>query len=613
MKLDFIAPDKLFLDKSNMRHGKKPPDVSDLMPTIRKRGILQPLVVRPAPDDDRFGIVAGRRRWTADSLARTEGIDHGPLPCAILDDSDDADAIEASLIENIARLDPDEVTRWATFVRLVKEGRTPEDIAATFGLPDLAVRRVLALGNLLPRIRDLYARQEIDAASIRHLTLASKRQQQDWLQLANDPQCCAPTGRDLKAWLLGGQVIPASHALFDIAESGLATVADLFGEDRYFPDPMVFWEEQNAAVEAHRAAYLAVGWAEVMIMPPGEFFSQWEYEKTSKRKGGRVYIDVRSNGEVSFHEGYVSRREHARAERQQPGGEAKPARPEVTSALGTYIDLHRHAAVRAVMTGHPHVALRLMVAHVIAGSPLWSVRLEPQSTRDLGVCESVETCAGEAAFDRHRRAVLDLLGFNSEEATVTGGDGDPFGRQGDRLTAIFLRLLDVPDTAVLDVVAVVMGETLAMGSPPIDALGLTLGMDMADWWQADPALFDLIRDKEVLGAMVAEVAGPTIASANAGETGKVLKKIVTDHLAGADGRTKVERWVPGWMRFPPAAYTKRGGVGSVTAHARVAFVLAERDRPEPDPAAPAPAIDPGMDETPEPPAPVAVAPEALAA
>src|SRR3546814_17932122 len=73
------------------------------------------------------------------------------LPCAILELGDDADAIEASLIENMARLDPDEVTQWASFVRLVKEGRKVEDIAATYGLPDLAVKRVLAPGNLLPR------------------------------------------------------------------------------------------------------------------------------------------------------------------------------------------------------------------------------------------------------------------------------------------------------------------------------------------------------------------------------------------------------------------------------------------------------------------------------
>ncbi|MES0008023.1 hypothetical protein NKK52_31410 [Mesorhizobium sp. C277A] len=37
------------------------------------------------------------------------------MPCAIMEDGDDADALEASLIENLARLDPDEVWQWETF------------------------------------------------------------------------------------------------------------------------------------------------------------------------------------------------------------------------------------------------------------------------------------------------------------------------------------------------------------------------------------------------------------------------------------------------------------------------------------------------------------------
>lgn len=241
----------------------------------------------------------------------------------------------------------------------------------------------------------------------------------------------------------------------------------------------------------------------------------------------------------------------------------------MTAALGTYIDLHRHAVARAAMTAQPGVALRLMVAHAIAGSPLWSVRAEPQASRDEATRLSVAGSAAEEAFDGRRRAVLELLGLGGEHGSVAGGRGDGLGRSRDRLGAIFLRLLDLPDAALGDVVAVVMGETLSVGSPAVEALGLTLRIDMADWWHADAALFDLIRDKEVLGAMVAEVAGPQVASANAREKGKTLKKIVADHLAGTAGRGKVERWVPGWLRFPPVAYTERGGVGAVSAFARL--------------------------------------------
>src|SRR3546814_20603241 len=93
---------------------------------------------------------------------------------------------------------------------------------------------------------------------------------------------------------------------------------------------------------------------------------------------------------------------------------------------------------------------------------------------------------------------------------------------------------------------------------------------MARYWQADDAFFELVRDREVLTCIVAEVAGPTVANANAGEKAKTLKRIVRDHLDGTDGRRKVDGWVPRWMAFPPTAYTVRAGVGTVETAATVA-------------------------------------------
>jgi ParB family chromosome partitioning protein len=564
MTLVFIDQDKLSVSKTNMRYGKKAPDVSDILPTVRKRGVIQTLLVRPNCQDGHFEIVAGSRRFHAARIVAAETGEAEPLPCRILSETDDAAAIEASMIENLARLDADEVTQWETFTRLVKEGRDVADIAATFGLPDLTIARVLALGNLLPRVRSLYAAEKIDRATVRHLTLASKSQQRAWLALFDDPDAYVPTGHQLKAWLFGGQSIPARFALFDLEGFKGATVADLFGEDCYFADADAFWTAQNEAIEARRAAYLEEGWSDVVIVPPSDYFHTYEYEKAPKRKGGRVYVDVRSNGEVTFHEGYMTRKEAQRSARGEAPEPAKIARPEVTSTMQTYLDLHRHAATRAALIGHPGVALRLMVAHAIGGSHLWRVSPEPQTTRNDEVRESLETCRGETVFDERRRAVLEVLGFSAEEPTVTGGNGDDYGVAG-----IFLRLIDLPDPVIMEIITVVMGETLASGSAAVAAVGLQIGVDMADWWQADDAFFELIRDKEVLSRIVAEVAGETVATANAGEKTKTLKRIVSDHLDGADGRTKVERWVPKWLGFPASAYTSRGGVGTVAAHAKV--------------------------------------------
>ena len=431
MKLDFIPLSKLSISKTNMRYARKAPDVADILPTVRRRGVIQPIIVRPNCAPDAFEIVAGSRRFHAALIVAEEKRATGEadsevaaIPCAILEEGDDADAVEASMIENMARRDADEVTQWESFTRLVKEGRKLDDIADTFGLPELTVRRVLALGNLLPRIRQMYAKDDIDRATVRHLTLASKSQQKAWLALVDDEDAYAPTGSQLKGWLFGGQSVGTRHALFDIEASGLVTIADLFGDDRYFADADAFWDAQNAAIAARREDYLDEGWNDVVILSPNDYFSVWEHVKTTKRKGGRIYVEVRATGEVTFHEGYLTRKEAERVAKGEPGGAGtKVARPEVTSTMATYIDLHRHAAVRAALTGFPAVALRLMVAHAIVGSPYWKVQAAPQTSRNDLIAESIENAPGEADFDHMRRKALGLLGFGAEEPTLIGGNG----------------------------------------------------------------------------------------------------------------------------------------------------------------------------------------------
>src|SRR5690606_15538586 len=275
---------------------------------------LVPLIVRAqsCPEHveggatDTYEIVAGRRRYHAALAVAEEGGGIEELPCAVIEPGDDAAALEVSLIENIARLDPDEVTRWETFTRLVREGRSAEDIALTFGLTELQVKRTLALGSLLPRIRNLYRAEKIDAVTVRHLTLASKARQREWLALLDSEDAYAPVGQQLKAWLFGGASISTSAALFDLASFDGVIVADLFGEESYFADAGQFWAAQNAAIENRADAYREAGWGEVVILAPGQYFHTWEHERRAKAKGGKVYIAIGHRGEVAFHEGYVT-------------------------------------------------------------------------------------------------------------------------------------------------------------------------------------------------------------------------------------------------------------------------------------------------------------------
>ena len=581
MKLAHIDQDRLSISPANMRGGKKPPDISDILPSVRARGVLVPLLVRQNGSAETFEIVAGRRRYCAAQVVANENGTPEPLPCAIMEAGDDAAAVEASLIENLARLAPDEVTQWESFTQLVKEGRTPDDISMTFGMPELTVKRILALGNLLPRIRQLYRAEEIDATSVRNLTLATKAQQKTWLALYDDPEASIPKGHQLKIWLFGGASISTSVALFDLDAYEGRIVKDLFDADGYFGDFDHFFAAQMAEIETRKAAYIADGWSDFVILDPAEHFRYWEHSVTSKRKGGRVYAAMARNGEVSFHEGYLTVKEAARAAKGEgPELVAKTTRPEITSAMTTYVDLHRHAAVRSALATKPHVALRVMVAHAICGSPLWRVEVQNQKSRNQAVDESIETCVAEARFDERRRAVLAVLGFDDDEPNVTLGHDPETG-----ITGLFQRLLDLPDVVVLEVLAVAMAETLASGSTLIETIGVHLGVKMADYWVADDAFYGLLRDREVLTSILSEVGGAAVAQAHAAEKTKTIKSVINDCLTGEKGRTKVEQWVPRWMAFPPSAYTQRGGVATLAAANRAAWLGEPKAPLDPDPAA----------------------------
>ncbi|WP_225769567.1 ParB/RepB/Spo0J family partition protein [Inquilinus sp. Marseille-Q2685] len=409
MELLHIPLDKLYPSPLNMRHGKAEPDVSDLLPSVRARGILIPLLVRP--DGERYEVIAGKRRYFAARTVEEEAGEIEPPPCGVLAPGDDAAAIEASMIENMARLDPDEMSQHEAMVRLIRAGRSVAQIAATFGLTEAMVKRRLALGNLLPRLRDLTRRQEVDAETIRHLTMASKGKQREWLALYDDPKQWAPTGIQAKRWILGGQAIPVSAALFPLDEYPGRVVSDLFREERYFADPEAFWPLQNAAVAAKRNALLAAGWAGVEVLEAGKHFAEWEHERVPKAKGGKVFVTVSHQGEVELHEGWLTRKEARKLRPKEDKDKPEPAaRPEVSRALRRYLDLHRHAAVRAALLGHPRTALRLLLAHVIAPSGHWQVEWEAQEAPNEAVAKSLAGSVSEAAFDAERCMLLDRLG-----------------------------------------------------------------------------------------------------------------------------------------------------------------------------------------------------------
>ncbi len=313
----------------------------------------------------------------------------------------------------------------------------------------------------------------------------------------------------------------------------------------------LLWELQNKAIAAKRDAYLANGWVAVAILDQGETFRSWEYEKTSKKKGGYVFIAVSQRGEVEVFEGYRSHKDVKSTRRGEATDDAAPVadgRPAMSSTLQNYIDLHRHAAVRLALLGDAQVALRLMIAEAICGSPLWQVKAEPQSAKSNAIAGSIAASPAQDEFIRRRATIVSLLGLEDECGTMVQG--------GDEVVAanVFATLLKLPNVDVMRVVAMLAADTLASGSALVEAVGIQLKVDTARTWTPDDAFFELVREKHVVNAMLAEVASKAVADANVAERLKTQKKIIRDHLDGTNGRAKVAPWLPRWLPFPTRGY-----------------------------------------------------------
>ncbi|MCL4535921.1 MAG: ParB/RepB/Spo0J family partition protein [Bacteroidetes bacterium] len=118
-----------------------------LAASIRRHGLLQPLVVRETPPSDqggaRYQIVAGERRWRA---ARMAGLKRVPV---VVREASGSQVTELALVENIQRADLNPIEEASAYRRLVRvHGLTQEEIAARMGKSAPAISNALRLLSL---------------------------------------------------------------------------------------------------------------------------------------------------------------------------------------------------------------------------------------------------------------------------------------------------------------------------------------------------------------------------------------------------------------------------------------------------------------------------------
>jgi len=146
---------KLIMSKDNPRKTKEKGADPMLVASIRSRGLLQNLGVRPsAASAGKFEVRFGERRLKALRALEKEG--HfgkaAVFACKILSE-DEAEADEAALSENISRLNMNPVDEFEAFRKLESKGLSVADIALRFAITERQVAQRLALGDAAPCVR----------------------------------------------------------------------------------------------------------------------------------------------------------------------------------------------------------------------------------------------------------------------------------------------------------------------------------------------------------------------------------------------------------------------------------------------------------------------------
>ena len=172
LPLDVIVP-----NPSQPRRHFDEESLSGLASSIREHGVLQPVLVRPRPDD-KYELIAGERRWRAAKIA---GL---PTILALVSHHDDLAALEVGLIENLAREDLNPVEEARAIARLSKEfGLSYQQIGDRVGRHRSVVSNVVRLLNLSEEILELLERGEL---STRHgIVLLKAKDLQARSQLAS--------------------------------------------------------------------------------------------------------------------------------------------------------------------------------------------------------------------------------------------------------------------------------------------------------------------------------------------------------------------------------------------------------------------------------------------
>ena len=145
-------------------------ELEELAQSIRSRGVIQPLLVRPAPGrPGESEIVAGERRWRA---AQRAGLRELPV---VLRDLDDTEVLQIAIVENVQRADLNAVEEALAYRSLIDQyGHTQEAVAEAVGKSRSHVANTLRLLGLPADVQGHVLHGRLSAGHARALATASE-------------------------------------------------------------------------------------------------------------------------------------------------------------------------------------------------------------------------------------------------------------------------------------------------------------------------------------------------------------------------------------------------------------------------------------------------------
>lgn len=170
-------------------------ELAALTDSIRKHGVLQPIIVRPIRD--RYEVVAGERRWHAAEAAGFQAIP------AVVRQMTDQEALELALVENLQRADLNPLERARAYKRLIDEFHLTQDqIAERVGKSQPSVANALRLLHLpsniqvsleAGRISEGHARALLGVADLARMTRIWKRVERRGMSVRETEALCKPS------------------------------------------------------------------------------------------------------------------------------------------------------------------------------------------------------------------------------------------------------------------------------------------------------------------------------------------------------------------------------------------------------------------------------------